>query len=138
MQALNKTKALLVDEGATFENAFVTTPICCPSRASIMTGLYLHNTGTYNNSVSGNCSSQSWRNGPEKRAFATYLKQKVNLLANRPWNLDFHTRYHKNFSWGAELTFLNPRLKMKLILNLGCSRTSPCPAWLRSLRCTGS
>ena len=78
MQALNKTKALLVDEGATFEKAFVTTPVCCPSRASILTGLYLHNTGTYNNSVSGNCSSQNWRDGPEKRAFVTYLKQKVN------------------------------------------------------------
>ena len=69
----------MVDEGATFENAFVTTPVCCPSRASILTGLYLHNTGTYNNSVSGNCSSQNWRDGPEKRAFVTYLKQKVML-----------------------------------------------------------
>ena len=71
----------MVDEGATFEKAFVTTPVCCPSRASILTGLYLHNTGTYNNSVSGNCSSQNWRDGPEKRAFVTYLKQKVNQIA---------------------------------------------------------
>ena len=77
VQALNKTKELIADAGATFENAFVTTPICCPSRASILTGQYLRNTGTINNEVEGNCASQEWRDGPETRTFGTYLKDKV-------------------------------------------------------------
>ena len=38
-----KTKALLADKGATATNWFIHTPICCPSRAELVTGRYFHN-----------------------------------------------------------------------------------------------
>lgn len=51
---------------------FVTTPICCPSRSSILTGLYTHNHKAFNNSYEGGCAGETWRN-LEKQTFGAYL-----------------------------------------------------------------
>jgi arylsulfatase A-like enzyme len=45
MQAMPKTVRWFGDGGVTFPNGFVTTPLCCPSRASIFSGTYAHNHG---------------------------------------------------------------------------------------------
>jgi N-acetylglucosamine-6-sulfatase len=47
--SMERVKRLIEDEGAVFENAFVTYPICCPSRATILRGQYPHNTGVLGN-----------------------------------------------------------------------------------------
>jgi N-acetylglucosamine-6-sulfatase len=39
-----RVKALIEEEGVTFEDFFTTYPLCCPSRASILRGQYPHNT----------------------------------------------------------------------------------------------
>lgn len=43
MEAMPKTSRIFAENGVTFTNAYATTPLCCPSRASIMTGMYAHN-----------------------------------------------------------------------------------------------
>ncbi|XP_077977089.1 N-acetylglucosamine-6-sulfatase-like isoform X2 [Glandiceps talaboti] len=75
MTPMTKTKKLLADAGITFSNMFTTSPLCCPSRSSILTGNYVHNHGALNNTIAGNCSSPQWQNGAEKKAFITYIKQ---------------------------------------------------------------
>jgi N-acetylglucosamine-6-sulfatase len=45
-----ETRRLLGDGGMSFENAFVSTALCAPSRATIMRGQYAHNTGVLSNS----------------------------------------------------------------------------------------
>jgi hypothetical protein len=44
-----RTRAELADDGVEFPEAFLTTPLCCPSRASILSGSYAHRTGVYKN-----------------------------------------------------------------------------------------
>lgn len=41
------TRRWFLRDGTRFVNALATTPTCCPSRASIMTGLYAHNHGVH-------------------------------------------------------------------------------------------
>jgi N-acetylglucosamine-6-sulfatase len=49
--AMPNVRRELMARGVTFENAFVTTPLCCPSRASVLTGQYAHTTGVWQNSA---------------------------------------------------------------------------------------
>jgi arylsulfatase A-like enzyme len=44
------TRAELAQKGVEFAQAFMTTPLCCPSRSSILSGSYAHRTGVYRNS----------------------------------------------------------------------------------------
>ncbi|CAI5636388.1 unnamed protein product [Oreochromis niloticus] len=74
LNPLNKTKKLIGDAGMTFTNAFVASPLCCPSRASILTGKYPHNHHVINNTLDGNCSSKAWQKSEEPHTFPALLK----------------------------------------------------------------
>ncbi len=46
---MNKTVALLANNGVVFDNNFVSNPLCCPSRSTLLTGQYSHNNGVFFN-----------------------------------------------------------------------------------------
>jgi N-acetylglucosamine-6-sulfatase len=62
------------DEGTRFTRAVASTPTCCPSRASIVTGRYARDTGVYGNTA----PNGGWRaflaNGNEQHTLATALQ----------------------------------------------------------------
>ena len=51
----------LQDKATVFENFFNTTPLCCPSRASYLTGKYAHNHGIYGNNYNTTGGNGGWR-----------------------------------------------------------------------------
>ena len=69
-----RLKALIADRGTTFANAFVTTPLCSPSRASILTGQYAHNHGLLSNQLPLGGFEKWAASGKEQATIATALK----------------------------------------------------------------
>jgi len=45
LRVMGETRQLIGSRGTTFTNSFATTPLCCPSRATFLTGQYAHNHG---------------------------------------------------------------------------------------------
>ncbi|MGH3995387.1 MAG: sulfatase family protein, partial [Pseudonocardiaceae bacterium] len=49
MRVMGGVRSVLGAEGTTFQRAFVSNPLCCPSRATLYTGQYTHNHGVIGN-----------------------------------------------------------------------------------------
>src|SRR5215212_5918520 len=77
-----QTTTELVKKGMSFQNAFVSNALCCPSRATIMRGQYAHNTDVWFNTnvynPDPNVRDGGWLgyngNGYEKDNLATHLQ----------------------------------------------------------------
>ncbi|MET0628109.1 MAG: sulfatase [Acidimicrobiia bacterium] len=68
------TRRLIGDEGATFDQFLINDPACCPSRATILTGRYAHNTGVWSNGGTNGGFETAHSLGLEKDTIATRLQ----------------------------------------------------------------
>jgi arylsulfatase A-like enzyme len=80
LEHMPNVQALLVRKGTRFSNGMVPTALCCPSRASLMTGLYAHHTGVFGNGDVGGSVYGGWlqfhRRGLEFRTLPLALHQR--------------------------------------------------------------
>jgi N-acetylglucosamine-6-sulfatase len=66
-----KVQALLAAQGTTFENSFVSDSLCCPSRATFLTGQYAHN----HHVLSNNPPDGGYRRLRASNALPVWLKR---------------------------------------------------------------
>ncbi|KAF1747600.1 hypothetical protein GCK72_024065 [Caenorhabditis remanei] len=73
MNFMPKTTQIMKERGTEFTSGYVTTPICCPSRSTILTGLYVHNHHVHTNNQ--NCTGIEWRKVHEKKSIGVYMQE---------------------------------------------------------------
>jgi arylsulfatase A-like enzyme len=49
LAGMPNVQSLIASQGTTFNRAYVSFPLCCPSRATMMSGEYMHNHGVHGN-----------------------------------------------------------------------------------------
>ncbi|MEZ4767082.1 MAG: sulfatase-like hydrolase/transferase [Caldilineales bacterium] len=94
-------QALVADQGITLSNFFVNASICCPSRASMLRGQYVHNTGVLTN-------------GPPQGGFESFrdLGLENDTLATRLRDAGYQTalygKYLNRYPADSGLTYIPP------------------------------
>ena len=100
-----KTQRWFGTHGRSYRNAFVTTPLCCPSRASIFTGLYAHNHGITNNGSGGLPQEATVQRYLTDAGYATGM---IGKFLNT-WRVSRNPPYFNRWALtGTEAAYFNP------------------------------
>jgi arylsulfatase A-like enzyme len=120
LSVMPQTRHYFLQGGTNFTQAFVTTPLCCPSRSSIFSGLYAHNHGVVNNGpgLAENLDQKTLvqyylhRDGYRTGLFGKYLNKWKTSQA--PPNFDDFSFFSKaepyhGGSWNHNGTLVSPK-----------------------------
>ena len=101
LASMPNTRALIGDQGATFDNYFVNSSVCCPSRATTLRGQYEHNTGVLSNGGSNGGFEKAYRSGIERDTIATHLQ-------HAGYQTGLFGKYLNGYPNGAPETYVPP------------------------------
>jgi len=105
--SINKTPNLdrIAHEGALFTRSFNTNSICCPSRASILTGKHSHANGVLGNSSKWNTTQWSYPRDLGKAGYQTALIGKWHIKGNPT---DEFQHWEILAGYGGQGSYYNP------------------------------
>jgi len=103
----------LAHEGAVFDAAYITCPVCSPSRSAMITGMYQTTIGAHNHrSFRGELKHDlpaPVRTVPEYfKTAGYYVCNGANAAADRPGKTDYNFNYPKNLYDGADYSGCAP------------------------------
>jgi choline-sulfatase len=70
----------LAEEGVVFDNAYSTSPLCAPARATVMNGLLGSRTGVYDNAAEFPSAIPTWAHYLRKEGYTTCLSGKMHFV----------------------------------------------------------
>jgi arylsulfatase A-like enzyme len=108
MFVMPETRRYFEHQGVYYPNGFSVTPLCCPSRATILTGRYAHNTGVKSNGPPTNLDlSTLFVRRLQEAGYQTGL---VGKFLNS-WALDMNPPYFERFALGGS-PYFDPRFNV--------------------------
>ncbi|XP_052599680.1 arylsulfatase K isoform X3 [Peromyscus californicus insignis] len=86
--------------GTTFLNAYTNSPICCPSRAAMWSGLFTHLTESWNNFKGLDPNYTTWMDVMEKHGYQTQKFGKLDYTSGH------HSVSNRVEAWTRDVAFL--------------------------------
>lgn len=86
--------------GLTFRNAYTNSPICCPSRAAMWSGQFVHLTQSWNNYKCLDANATTWMDMLEKNGYCTKMLGKLDYTSGS------HSVSNRVEAWTRDVPFL--------------------------------
>jgi choline-sulfatase len=89
----------LARSGMRFDQAYCTNPVCVPSRASLLTGLYSHNHGANNNSIPWAFDKKTIAHHLGRAGYMSALIGKMHFVDGQTHGFDYHLDFNDWFQY---------------------------------------